>query len=153
MYPVAAVIDAVEERFVALRLDHKDPRVRELHVAWLPTVFVTDRRGVVHERNVNSVPPAEFLDFLDLGEAKARMREAGYDVAVERLEAALARRWDGPLHPELLYWLGIADYYRGGNDGDARDHAWADLTARYPGSIWALRVPSALDGLPDAIAE
>ena len=146
MYPVAAVIDAVEARFVALRLDHKDPHVRELHVAWLPTILVADRRGVVHERNVNSVPPAEFLDFLDLGEAKTRMREARYDEAVARLDAALSRRPDGPLHPELLYWLGIAGYYRGGGDGEARDRAWADLTARYPGSIWALRVPSALEG-------
>jgi hypothetical protein len=147
VYPVAAVIEAVESRFVALRLDHKDPRVRELHVAWLPTVLVADRRGVVHERNVNSVPPAEFLDVLDLGEAKARLREAGYDTAVARLEAALARRPDGPLHPELLFWLGIAGYYRGGHDGAARDRAWADLMARYPDSIWALRVPASVERL------
>jgi hypothetical protein len=33
----------------------------------------------------------------------------------------------------------------GGGDGEARDRAWAVLTARYPGSIWALRVPSALE--------
>lgn len=147
MYPVAAVIDVVEARFVALRLDHKDPHVRDLQVAWLPTILVADRRGVVHERNVNSVPPAEFLDVLDLGEAKARMREAGHDVAVARLEAALARRPDGPLHPELLFWLGIAGYYRGGHDGEARDRVWDDLMVRYPGSIWALRVPAAVERL------
>jgi hypothetical protein len=146
VYPVAAVIEAVEQRFVALRLDHKDPHVRDLHVAWLPTVLIADRRGVVHERNVNSVPPAEFLDVLDLGEAKARLREAGYEVAVARLRAALARRPDGPLHPELLFWLGIADYGRGGHDGAARDRAWVELMLRYPASIWALRVPAAMTG-------
>lgn len=144
MYPVAAVARAVADRFVALRLDHKDPHVRELRVVWLPTVLVLDRRGVEHYRNVNAVPPAEFLDLLDLGEALARMREAEYDRSVALLEAALDRRRDGPLHPELLFWLGIAGYYRGGHAGAARDRAWADLMARYPDSIWALRVPEAM---------
>lgn len=144
MYPDAAVADAIEARFVALRLDHKDPRVRDLKINWLPTVLVLDRRGVEHYRSVNAVPPAEFLDLLDLGEALARMREAGYDRSVALLATALGRRPDGPLHPELLFWLGVAGYYLGGGDGDARDRAWADLTARYPASIWALRVPAAL---------
>jgi hypothetical protein len=145
VYPVAAVAEAVAERFVALRLDQKEPHVRDLKIHWIPTVLILDRRGVEHYRSVNAVPPAEFLDVLDIGEALARMREAGYDRAVSLLEAGLGRRPNGPLHPELLFWLGVARCYRGGHDGAARDAAWADLTARYPASIWALRVPPALD--------
>jgi hypothetical protein len=141
VYPVREVIDAVNDRFVALRLDHKDPHVRPLQVVWLPTVLVADRRGNVHYRNVNSVPPAEFLDVLDLGETMVALREAQYEVAVARLEALLGRREDGPLHAEARYWLGIAGYYRGGHDGDARDRAWAELAARYPDSIWTKRIP------------
>ena len=144
VYPAAAVAETVSERFVALRLDHKEPRVRELKIVWLPTVLILDRRGTEHYRSVNAVPPAEFLDILDLGESVDRMREAGYDRSVALLEAALGRRPDGPLHPELLFWLGVARYFQGGRDDEARDRAWADLTARYPGSIWALRVPAAM---------
>jgi len=144
VYPDAAVTEAVEERFVALRLDHKAPRVRDLKIVWLPTVLVLDRRGVEHYRSVNAVPPAEFLDILDLGEAFACLREAAYDRSAALLDAALTRRPDGPLHPELLFWLGVAGYFQGGRDGDARDRAWADLMTRYPASIWALRVPAAM---------
>ena len=144
MYPVAAVAEAVAERFVALRLNQKDPRVRDLKIVWVPTVLILDRRAVEHYRSVNAVPPAEFLDILDLGEALARMREAGYARSVALLESALGRRPDGPLHPELLFWLGVARYFRGGRDGEARDGVWANLTARYAGSIWALRVPAAM---------
>ncbi len=144
MYPVAAVAEAVTERFVALRLDHKEPRVRDLKIIWLPTVLILDRRGVEHYWSVNAVPAAEFLDILDLGEALALMREAGYERSVLLLEAALGRRADGSLHAELLFWLGVAGYFRGGRDDGARDRAWADLMVRYPGSIWALRVPATM---------
>jgi hypothetical protein len=141
VYPVRAVIDAVNERFVALRLDHTDPHVRPLQVVWLPTLLIADRRGNVQYRNVNSVPPAEFLDVLDLGETMVALREAQYERAVTRLEALLARRGDSPLDDEARYWLGVAGYYRGGHDGDARDRAWADLAARHPDSIWTKRIP------------
>ncbi|MCC6313942.1 MAG: thioredoxin family protein [Thermomicrobiales bacterium] len=141
VYPDRAVIAAVNDRFVALRLDHADPHVRPLQVVWLPTVLIADRRGNVHYRNVNSVPPAEFLDVLDLGETVVSLREAQYARAVARLEELLGRRAEGPLHDEARYWLGIAGYYQGGHDGEARDRAWAELAARYPGSIWTKRIP------------
>lgn len=144
MYPVTAVVEAVEARFVPLRLHQKNPHVRELKIVWMPTVVILDRRGVEHYRSVNAVPPAEFLDMLDIGEALARMREAGYDRAVAVLQAALDRRSDGPLHPELLFWLGVSGYFQGGHDGEARDGAWANLMECYPASIWALRVPAAM---------
>ena len=140
-YPHPAVRAAVAARFVALELDQKDPHVRELNLIWLPTLYFADHRGVVHYRNVNSVPPEDFLDVLDLGEAHARLKQAAADVAERLLRAALARRADGPLHPELLYWHGIAAYFKGGHDHAARDAAWETLRDRYPGSIWAHRIP------------
>jgi hypothetical protein len=141
-YPDPAVSAAVSARFVPLRLWHTDARVRELNVLWLPTVFVLDWRGVVHGRSVNALPPAEFLDTLDLGEAHARLKQAGgAPTAARLLEAALGRRPDGPLHPELLFLLGIARYFVGDNDHAGRDEVWAQLLARYPDSIWASRVP------------
>jgi hypothetical protein len=142
VYPVRAVINEANERFVALRLDHADPHVRPLQVVWLPTVLIADGRGNVQYRNVNSVPPAEFLDVLDLGETMVCLREAQYERAVDRLASLLGRRDDGPLHDEARYWLGVAGYYRGGHDGDARDQAWAELAARHPDSIWTKRIPS-----------
>ena len=140
-YPDPAVREAVASRFVALRLHLKEPHVRTLNILWMPTVLVLDRRGVEHARNVNSVPPAEFLDFLDLGEAHARMKEGQYETAERLLAAALARRDRGPLTDELLYFHAIAAYFTGHHDHAARDRIWRDLAERFPDSIWTKRIP------------
>jgi hypothetical protein len=145
-YPDPAVIGAVREAFVPVRLDFRDPRVRELNIVWLPTVVIRDHRGNEHYRNVNAAPAADFLDVLALGEAHARLKEShGAARAEQVLTEALARRADGPLHPELLYWHAIAGYFRGDHDGEFRDRVWGDLLRRYPDSIWAHRVPHYLN--------
>jgi len=147
VYPDPAVIAAVEAAFVPVRLDYRDPKVRELNIVWLPTVLVLDHRGNEHARQVNASLPEDFLDLLSLGEAHAKLKEgrsASHARAEQVLAAALARRDDGPFHPELLYWHAIAGYYRGKEDGDFRDRVWSDLLHRYPDSIWAHRVPDHL---------
>lgn len=146
-YPDPTVIAAVDAAFVPLRLDVGDPHVRELNIVWLPTVVIRDHRGNEHYRNVNAAPPADFLDVLTLGEAHGRLKEGRREAhaRAERILAqALARRDDGPFHPELLYWHAIAGYFLGDHDGAFRDRVWGDLLARYPGSHWAHRVPQFL---------
>lgn len=147
VYPDPAVIAAVNAAFVPLRLDFRDPNVRELNIAWLPTVVILDHRGNEHGRHVNAAPPEDFLDFLALGEAHARIKE-GRSTAHARAETVLAealgRREDGPFHPEMLYWLAIAGYFRRNQDGDFRDRGWSELRQRYPDSVWARRVPEYL---------
>lgn len=146
-YPDPAVIAAVEAAFVPLRLHLGNPHVRDLNIVWLPTVVILDHRGREHARHVNAAPPEDFADFLALGEAHARLKDArteSHARAEVVLAAALARRDDGPLHPELLYWHAIAGYFRGGQDGEFRDRVWGDLLRRYPDSAWAHRVPSYL---------
>lgn len=147
VYPDRAVTAAIDAAFVPLRLDYRDPNVRDLNVVWLPTVVILDHRGREHGRHVNASPPEDFLDFLALGEAHARLKEgraASRARALEALSEALARREDGPYHPELLYWHAIAGYSRGGHDGDFRDRVWSQLRERYPDSLWAHRVPTYL---------
>lgn len=146
-YPDPAVIARVNATFVPLRLELRDPHVRELNIVWLPTVVIRDHRGNEHGRNVNAAPPDVFLDVLALGEAHALLKSArgeSHARAEELLAEALARRHDGPLHPELLYWQAIAGYFRGKHDGEFRDRVWSDLLRRYPDSVWAHRVPEHL---------
>jgi hypothetical protein len=147
VYPDSAVIAAVNAAFIPVRLDYRDPKVRELNIAWLPTVVILDPRGNEHARHVNASPPEDFLDFLALGEAHARIKEgrsASHARAESILQDALDRRDDGPYHPELLYWLAIAGYFRGSQDGEYRDGVWTELRNRYPDSLWAHRVPEHL---------
>ena len=146
-YPDPAVVAAVSEAFVPVRLDFQDRQVRALNIVWLPTVIIRDHRGREHYRNVNAAPPADFLDVLALGEAHARLKDGrpgAHDRARQVLEDALARRDHGPLHAELLYWQAIAGYFAGNHDGEFRDRVWGDLLRRYPDSIWAHRVPEFL---------
>jgi hypothetical protein len=152
-YPAPAVISAVEEAFVPLRLQLGNPHVRDLNIVWLPTVVILDHRGREHARNVNAAPPEDFLDILALGEAHARLKDArpeSHARAEHVRAAALARRPDGPLHAELLYWLAIAGYFRGHHDGEIRDRVWNELRERYPDSVWAHRVPEHLIERRDA---
>lgn len=147
MYPDPEIIAAVNATFVPLRLDLRHPKARELNILWLPTLLIIDHRGREHARQINAAPPADVLDFLALGEARARLKDArpaSRDRAVQVLTDALRRRDDGPFHPELLYWYGIAGYFRGNEDGEFRDRVWDELRRRYPDSLWARRVPAFL---------
>ena len=139
-YPHPAVIDAITSRFVPLKLDHRDPHVRKLNLVWLPTIYILDPREVIHYRSVNSLPPEDLLDVLDLGETHARLKQGKNELANQLLSDALARRPHGPLTDELLYWSGIARYFAGGHDHAARDAVWGELQERYPESIWSHRI-------------
>ena len=141
-YPNLAVRQAVADRFVPLRLDLFADRdaVRPLNVLWTPTLLVADRRGVVHYRSVNFLPPADFLDVLDIGEASARLRWAEYDRAIALLATVTARHPDGPLAPEAIYWRGIATYLKTRSTPDMYA-VWREIQERFHDSIWARRIP------------
>ena len=141
-YRDSAVRRAVAARFVPLRLELFRDRaaVRPLNVLWTPTLLVADRRGTVHYRSVNFLPPADFLDVLDIGEANARLRWAEHDRAIDLLAAVTARRSDAPLAPEAIYWRGIATYLKT-RDSPAMYAVWAEIQERFPDSIWARRIP------------
>ena len=141
-YRDPAVRSAVTERFVPLRLDLFADRaaVRPLNVIWTPTLLFADRRGTVHYRSLNYLPPADFLDVLDIGEANARLRWAEYDRAIALLAGVSTRHPDGPLAPEAIYWQGIAFYLKT-RDNNAMYAVWQAILDRYPDSIWARRIP------------
>jgi hypothetical protein len=131
----------MQARFVGLKLDHRDPHIRQLNLIWLPTLYIADKRQIVHYRSVNSLPPEDLLDVLDLGEAHARLKEGKAQIADRLLTAALERRVNGPLADELIYWLAIARYNAGGHDDAARDATWQRLKDDYLNSIWTHRIP------------
>lgn len=141
-YPDPAVRSAIASRFVPLRLDLFVDRntVRPLNVIWTPTLLIADRRGEIHYRSVNFLPPLDFLDMLDIGEANARLRWGEYDRAMNLLVGVPARHPDGPLVPEAIYWRGIAVYLKT-HDNAAMYAIWTEIRERWPDSIWARRIP------------
>jgi hypothetical protein len=141
-YPDSRVQSAIAERFVPLRLDLFKDRaaVRPLNVIWTPTLLIADRRGTVHYRNVNFLPPDDFLDMLDIGEATTRLRWAEYDRAIELLAAVTDRQPDGVLAAEAIYWRGIATYLKT-HSNDEMYRVWQEILDRFPDSVWAKRLP------------
>jgi hypothetical protein len=141
-YPHPAVRQAIAERFVPLKLDLFADReaVRPLNVVWTPTLLFADRRGTIHHRSLNFLPPADFLDLLDVGEASVRLRWGEYDRAIELLDAVSARDPDAPTAPEAIFLRGIAVYLKT-RDNAAMHRVWGELRERFPGSIWTRRIP------------
>ncbi len=142
-YPDHRVETAINERFVSLKLHLIDDRehTRAFQVFWTPTILIGDRSGKVRYTSVNFLPPDEFLDILDIGEALAAMRWREYDNATARLLDVEQRRPDGPLTAEAIYWRGITAYFDEGRSSAAANHVWRKLADRFPESIWAKRIP------------
>jgi hypothetical protein len=141
-YPDPAVASAIAVRFVPLRLDlFRDRRVvRPLNVIWTPTLLFADRRGTVHYRSLNYLPPSEFLDLLDVGEAETRLRWAEYDRAIALLASVTDRDPDSPFAPEAIYRRGIATYLKT-RSNDEMYAIWREIQERFPDSTWARRIP------------
>ena len=142
-YSDTTVQQELSERFILLKLDlFKSPRavVRPLNVIWTPTILFADRRGTVHYRSVNFLPPREFLTVLEIGESHVDLRWTRMDAAIERLRSAFERDPDGKLADEVLYWLGIATYLKT-HSNDEMYRVWHHLQERFPDSIWAARIP------------
>lgn len=142
-FAAADVAGEIAARFVPLKLDLFQDRefTRQHQVFWTPTILIADHSGKVRYTSVNYLPPAEFLDILDIGEGMAAMRWKGYDRAIGLFTDVQERRPDGPLTPEAIYWRGIAAYFRHGKSSHAAQAEWAELLARFPDTVWAKRVP------------
>jgi len=137
------VVREIASRFVPLKLDLFQDRefTRQHQVFWTPTILIADHSGKVRYTSVNYLPPAEFRDILDIGEGLAAMRWKGYDKAIDLFTDVRNRTPEGPLTAEAIYWRGIAAYFRDGKSSTSANAEWDELLERFPGSIWAKRVP------------
>ena len=137
------VVVEVSARFVPLKLHLFQDRAftRANQVWWTPTILIADHSGRVRYTSINFVPAAELLDVLDIGEGLAAMRWRGYDKAIDLFKDVEARRPDGPMTAEAIYWRGMAEYFRQGRSGSASRDVWSAILERFPDSIWAKRQP------------
>jgi hypothetical protein len=139
----ARVAQAIADRFIPVKLHLFNDREfsRQWQVFWTPTVLFADKSGRVRYESPNFLPPDEFLDLLDIGEAMVGMRWKEYDRAISLLAELEYRSPHGPLTAEAIYWRGIAAYFRDGYSSASANSEWAELLDRFPDSIWAKRIP------------
>ena len=139
-YPDPIVNDAIASRFIPVKLDLSRDRsvVRELNVYWTPTILFGDRRGRIHYESLDFLPPAEFLDILDIGEAMVALRWAGYQRAHDLLASIEERNRESPFVAEALYRQGLVAFLESGSSARLRENA-SMLADRYPDSAWTKR--------------
>lgn len=137
------VITEVNTRFIPVSLHMFKDRavVREWGLFWTPTILFADRTGKIRYESINYVPADVMLDVLDIGEARVAMRWKEMDKAIHRLKDLEARNPDGPMTAEAIYWRGMAEYFRDGSQPHMAKSVWAEITERFPDSIWAKRQP------------
>jgi thioredoxin-related protein len=138
-----AVAEAIANRFIAVKLHLFRDRavVRDWGLFWTPTVLFADRTGKIRYESVNYVPADVMLDILDIGEARVAMRWKEMDTAIDRLLDVERRHPDGPMTAEAIYWRGMAEYFRDGNQPATAKRVWSKITDEFPDSIWAKRQP------------
>jgi hypothetical protein len=133
----------IVDRFIPLKLGLFQDRefTRQHQVFWTPTILIADHSGRVRYTSVNYLPPAEFLDVLDIGEGLAAMRWKRFDESIALLRSVQDRRPEGPMTAEAIYWRGMAEYFRTGKASGSAKGVWAEIRERFPDSIWAKRQP------------
>lgn len=137
------VREQIADRFVPVKLHlFRDRAVtRSWGVFWTPTVLFGDRSGKIRYTSINYLPADDFLDVMDIGEAMVAMRWRDYEMSIFRLRDVEERHPDGSMTAEAIYWRGMAEYFRDGNNPATAKRVWADIRERFPDSIWAKRQP------------
>ncbi len=150
-YPNAEVAQFVSERFLALKLNLKEPHpdfkeaLGRGKFLWAPLLIFLDGRGNELRRYVGFLPPDEFLAELTLVLGLHAMTHSQMEDALRLFDESAERYPKASAAPEALFW-GAAAAYR--IDGLAAVvQRWDDLIARYPDSTWARRA----DVVPDEV--
>jgi len=139
-YPHDAVVHAIEEAFVPYRIDmtQRHPDFKEAcaggRVMWGPTFVVADGRGREVRRWVGWLPPEGFFAELEFCRAMALHNAGKFADALAGFDAIVERHADTGIHPEALYWQGVAGFMAGNKDWAALRHSWTRLAEEYPGN-------------------
>jgi len=142
-YPEPTVVEAVESGFVPYRINmlERHPDFREAcaggRVLWGPTLIVADARGSEIRRWVGWLPPRSFVAELSFCRALAEYNRGKFAEALAGFDAIVEDERDTEIHPEAIYWQGVAGFMAGPTDWAALRRCWTRLTEEYPGHRFA----------------
>ena len=139
-YPQDAVIEAIEQGFAPFKINmlERHPDFKEAcaggRVMWGPTFVIADARGSEVRRWVGWLPPESFVAELAFCRALADFNRGEFAEALAGFDAIVERDAGTEIHPEALYWQGIAGFMAGRQDWEALGRPWKRLTEQYPGN-------------------
>jgi hypothetical protein len=139
-YPHDAVIEAIEQGFAPYKVNmlERHPDFKEAcaggRVMWGPTFVIADARGREVRRWVGWLPPESFVAELAFCRALADFNRGEFAEALAGFDAIVERDTGTEIHPEALYWQGVAGFMAGRQDWDALGRPWKRLAEEYPGN-------------------
>jgi hypothetical protein len=139
-YPHDAVIDAIEQGFAPYKINmlERHPDFKEAcaggRVMWGPTFVIADARGREVRRWVGWLPPESFVAELAFCRALAEFNRGEFAEALTGFDAIVERDTGAEIHPEALYWQGVAGFMAGRQDWGALGRSWKRLAEKYPGN-------------------
>jgi thioredoxin-related protein len=144
-YRQAPVADLVNQHFVPLKLDVKEPKgesrelLRMAKPLFTPLLLFLDANGTEVRRFTGYLPPVEFLGELQFVLGGVDLLHTRFKEAYTRFRAIAEQYPKSHVAPEALYWAGVAAYRLNNRGLDALIPEWAELRARYQESTWWTR--------------
>jgi hypothetical protein len=153
-YPDETVVSAIDQGFAPFKINmlERHPDFKEAcaggRVLWGPTLVVADARGSEVRRWVGWLPPASFVAELAFCRAQADYNHGKFADALSGFNAIVDRDAGTEIHPEALYWQGVAGFMAGSKDWAALRRSWNRLTEEYPGQRFATHA-SVIEDAPE----
>ena len=85
-------------------------------------------------RWVGWLPPRSFVAELALCRALADFNHGKFPAALAGFDAIVERDSGTEIHPEALYWQGVAGFMAGPKDWGALRRSWSRVAEEYPGN-------------------
>jgi TolA-binding protein len=137
-YPHDCVVEAIDQHFSTFKINmlERHPDFKEAcaggRVMWGPTIIVADSRDREVRRWVGWLPPDGFVAELAFCRALAAYNQGKFADALAGFDTVVDRDTGTAIHPEALYWQGIAGFMAGDKDWEALGRSWTRLAQDYP---------------------
>ncbi len=141
-YPHAEVQDLLENHFVAMRVNAKEPPAEFAELVagsplfWTPAFLFLDFRKMEVRRVLGYRPPSELLAELRLALGFFDFLGSRFDSSADHFRAAAGLSPTPSVAPEALFWAGIAAYRRDERSRATLWREWEVLRARFPENDW-----------------
>lgn len=101
-------------------------------------MVILDRQEFRLRQSVGFLPPDELIPELMMGVAMNQIRMGDPQKAATMFEGLQANYPESKLIPEVLYWRGIAIFFRNQDKSELFEN-WKRIALAYPDSQWAVK--------------
>ncbi len=141
-YPQSSVVAALQDfALFKVNMMERHPDFKEAcaggRVMWGPTFIVADAKGREVRRWVGWLPPESYVAELSFCKALSEYNHGKFAEALAGFTALVDGAKGTEIHPEALYWQGIAGFMAGRQDWDALKASWQRLADEYEGNRFA----------------